>query len=181
MDNWFCDTCDVRILIITIYKSIFVEKGTKTNVGRNKTFRVFFCSTFVSVFTQKNNKMKQLLDKMAEGGPVFTYIILIAFLAIIVLLVRGLIIKGDNYKTIALIKSVSWFAVAWGFLGRTFGLIMIFDKVQAAGDVAPSIFAEGLKIALIGPLFGILVFALARLGILVLIGLQKNYQPQEND
>ncbi len=123
--------------------------------------------------------MKQLLDKMSEGGPVFTYIILIAFIAIIVLFVRGMILKGDNYKTIALIKSVSWFAVAWGFLGRTFGLIMIFDKVQAAGDVAPSIFAEGLKIALIGPLFGILVFALARLGIIILISLQKDFKPQE--
>ena len=123
--------------------------------------------------------MTQLLDKMSEGGPAFTYIVLIAFIAIIVLFVRGIILKGDNYKTIAMIKSVSWFAVAWGFLGRTFGLIMIFDKVQAAGDVAPSIFAEGLKIALIAPLFGILVFALARLGILILIGLQKDFKPQE--
>lgn len=125
--------------------------------------------------------MTQLLDKMSEGGPAFTYIVLIAFIAIIVLFVRGIILKGDNYKTIAMIKSVSWFAVAWGFLGRTFGLIMIFDKVQAAGDVAPSIFAEGLKIALIAPLFGILVFALARLGILILIGLQKDFKPQENN
>lgn len=123
--------------------------------------------------------MTQLLDKMSEGGPAFTYIILIAFIAIIVLFVRGMVLKGDNYKTIALIKSVSWFAVAWGFLGRTFGLIMIFDKVQAAGDIAPSIFAEGLKIALLGPLFGILVFALARLGILILIGLQKDFKPQD--
>ena len=122
--------------------------------------------------------MTQLLDKMSEGGPAFTYIILIAFIAIIVLFVRGVIAKGHNYKTIALIKSVSWFAVAWGFLGRTFGLIMIFDKVQAAGDVAPSIFAEGLKIALIAPLFGILVFALSRLGIVVLISLQKDFKPQ---
>ena len=123
--------------------------------------------------------MTQLLDKMSEGGPAFTYIVLIAFIAIIVLFVRGIILKGDNYKTIALIKSVSWFAVAWGFLGRTFGLIMIFDKVQAAGDIAPSVMADGLKIALIAPLFGILVFALARLGILILIGLQKDFKPQE--
>uniref|UniRef100_UPI003217C165 MotA/TolQ/ExbB proton channel family protein n=1 Tax=uncultured Draconibacterium sp. TaxID=1573823 RepID=UPI003217C165 len=123
--------------------------------------------------------MTKVLDKMTEGGPAFTYIILIAFIVIIALFVRGVIIKGDKYKTIELIKSVSWFAVAWGFLGRTFGLILIFDKVQAAGDVAPSIFAEGLKIALISPLFGILVFALARLGILVLIGLQKDLKPQE--
>jgi len=123
--------------------------------------------------------MNQLLDKMHEGGPVFTYTILITLIVIITLFVRGMISKNENYKTIELIKSVSWFAVAWGFLGRTFGLIMIFDKVQAAGDIAPSIFAEGLKIALISPLFGILVFALARIGILILIANQKNFKPQE--
>ncbi|MBN2636029.1 MAG: MotA/TolQ/ExbB proton channel family protein [Prolixibacteraceae bacterium] len=123
--------------------------------------------------------MSALIDKFNEGGPVFTYIILITFLVIIGLFVRGILMKGTNYKTIELIKSVSWFAVAWGFLGRTFGLIMIFDKVQAAGDIAPSIMADGLKIALISPLFGILVFALARLGILILIGIQKDFKPQK--
>jgi hypothetical protein len=58
---------------------------------------------------------------------------------------------------------------------------MIFDKVQAMGDVAPSVFADGLKIALIAPLCGILVFALTRLGIVVLISMQKNFQPHENN
>ncbi len=125
--------------------------------------------------------MNALIDKFNEGGPVFTYTILITLLVIIGLFVRGILLKGPNYKTIELIKSVSWFAVAWGFLGRTFGLILIFDKVQAAGDIAPSVFADGLKIALISPLFGILVFALARLGILILIAMQKDFKPQENN
>ena len=125
--------------------------------------------------------MNGLIGKMNDGGPVFTYTILIAFIVIIVLFVRALIQKGDNYKVIDLIKQISWFAVAWGFLGRVFGLIMIFDKVQAAGDIAPSMMADGLKMALVSPLTGILVFALARLGILILIGLQKDFKPQENN
>ena len=125
--------------------------------------------------------MNSIIDKLNDGGPVFTYTILITFLVIIGLFVLGILKKGEKYKTIELMKSISWFAVAWGFLGRTFGLIMIFDKVQAMGDVAPSVFADGLKIALVAPLCGILVFALTRLGIVVLISLQKNYQPQENN
>lgn len=125
--------------------------------------------------------MNGLISKLNDGGPVFTYIILLAFLVIIGLFVRGILTRGEKYKTIELIKSISWFAVAWGFLGRTFGLISIFDKVQAMGEVAPSVFADGLKIALVAPLCGILVFALSRLGIVVLIGIQKNYQPQENN
>jgi hypothetical protein len=124
--------------------------------------------------------MNQLFDKFNEGGPAFTYIILITLIVLIGLFVRAILSKADKYKTIELMKSISWFAVAWGFLGRTFGLIMIFDKVQAAGDIAPSVFADGLKIALISPLFGILVFALARLGIVFLISIQKDFKPQEN-
>ena len=125
--------------------------------------------------------MNAIIDKLNEGGPAFTYIIVLTFLLLIGLFVRGILMKGEKYKTIELMKQISWFAVAWGFLGRVFGLIMIFDKVQAMGDVAPSVFADGLKIALIAPLCGILVFALTRVGIVVLISLQKNYQPQENN
>ena len=125
--------------------------------------------------------MNAIIDKLNEGGPAFTYIILLTFFVLIGLFVHGLLMKGEKYKTIELMKNISWFAVAWGFLGRTFGLIMIFDKVQAMGDVAPSVFADGLKIALVAPLCGILVFALTRLGIIVLVSLQKNYQPQENN
>lgn len=125
--------------------------------------------------------MTALIEKMNDGGPVFTYTITLAFIAIIVLFVRAFIQKKENYKAIELIKQISWFAVAWGFLGRVFGLIGIFDKVQAAGDIAPSIMAQGLKMALVSPLFGILVFALARLGILVLVAAQKNYEPQKED
>ncbi|WP_319481507.1 MotA/TolQ/ExbB proton channel family protein [uncultured Draconibacterium sp.] len=123
--------------------------------------------------------MNGLISKLNDGGPAFTYIIVLTFLVLIALFVRGILSKGDKYKTIELMKSISWFAVAWGFLGRTFGLIMIFDKVQAMGDVAPSVFADGLKIALVAPLCGILVFALTRLGIVVLIGIQKNFKPKE--
>lgn len=125
--------------------------------------------------------MNPLIEKLNEGGPAFTYIIVLTFFVLIGIFVRGILMKGEKYKTIELMKSISWFAVAWGFLGRVFGLIMIFDKVQAMGDVAPSVFADGLKIALIAPLCGILVFALTRLGIVVLISLQKNFRPQGNN
>ena len=117
--------------------------------------------------------MKQLLDKFNEGGPVFTYIILIVLIVILAFFIKGLMDKGDNKKNIELIKSFAWFAVAWGFLGRTFGLIIAFDMVGAAGELTHGILAEGLKMALIDPLFGIFVFAFARIGIIILISLQK--------
>ncbi len=117
--------------------------------------------------------MKQLLDKFNDGGPIFTYTIFIILIVILGLFIKGILDKGDNKKMIELISSFGWFAVAWGFLGRTFGLIKAFDMVEAAGDLTPKLLAGGLKMALIDPLFGILVFAIARMGIIILISLQK--------
>ena len=44
----------------------------------------------------------------------------------------------------SLMKHIAWFAVAWGFMGRTFGLINAFDAVAAHGELTPSLLAEGL-------------------------------------
>jgi hypothetical protein len=45
--------------------------------------------------------------------------------------------------------------------------------VGAAGELTPGLLADGLKMALIDPLFGLIVFIIARAGIIVLISLQK--------
>lgn len=117
--------------------------------------------------------MTGLLGKFNDGGPIFTYTIFILLIVILALFVKGLMDKGDNKKMIDLIASFGWFAVAWGFLGRTFGLIKAFDMVGAAGELTPSLLAEGLKMALIDPLFGLIVFLIARAAIIFLISLQK--------
>ena len=119
------------------------------------------------------NFITQLLGKFNDGGPIFTYTIFIVLIIILALFIKGLMDKGDNKKTIDLMASFAWFAVAWGFLGRTFGLIKAFDLVESAGELTPSLLAGGLKMALVDPLFGIFVFALARVGIIILISLQK--------
>ena len=117
--------------------------------------------------------MNSLLGKFNDGGPIFTYTIFVILIVILALFIKGLMDKGDNKKTMDLIKSFAWFAVAWGFMGRTFGLIKAFDMVGAAGELTPSLLAGGLKMALVDPLFGIFVFIIARIGIIILISLQK--------
>jgi hypothetical protein len=119
------------------------------------------------------NFITQLLGKFNDGGPVFTYTIFIVLVIVLAFFIKGLMDKGDNKKTIDLMASFAWFAVAWGFMGRTFGLIKAFDMVGAAGELTPSLLAGGLKMALVDPLFGIFVFVVARLGIIILISLQR--------
>ncbi len=117
--------------------------------------------------------MNQITDKLSEGGPGITYVILIVILVIIGLLVKAFLEKGENEKTTSLIVNFAWFALAWGYLGRTFGLILAFDKVAAAGDISPSLMAGGLKMALIGPLMGLFAFIIARVGLIILTAVRK--------
>ena len=117
--------------------------------------------------------MNALLNKFNDGGPVFSYPIMILMIIIIVLIVRGAL-QEKNGKTIALISSLAWFTLAWGFLGRTFGLIVAFDNVAAHGDLTPHLLAGGLKMAILNPLFAIVAFIIARAGIIFLIWRKKD-------
>lgn len=113
--------------------------------------------------------MKSLIEKLNDGGPLITYTIIILILLIIGLFIWALIDSERTAKLRELIASLGWFALAWGYLGRTLGLIMAFDKIAAAGEITPSLMAGGLKMALIGPLAGILAFLIARISIVIFI------------
>ena len=118
--------------------------------------------------------MKDIIGKFNDGGPFFMYTILVLLIIILALFIKGVMNKKEYGKTIELIKSLSWFTIAWGFLGRTFGLIVAFDNVSAHGELTPSLLGDGLKMALLNPMFAIMVFLIARAGIITLILMQKN-------
>ncbi len=117
--------------------------------------------------------MKAIYVKLIEGGPFFMFPILFLLIIILVLIVKGFINKDNNSKTISLISSIGWFTLIWGILGQTIGLIGAFDAIQANGNVSMGIMAGGLKISLLTTLFGSLTFLVARLGIIILIWMQK--------
>lgn len=48
-------------------------------------------------------------------------------------------------------------APSLGFLGTVIGMVMAFDNIQMAGDINSTIVAEGMKVALITTIFGIIV------------------------
>ena len=112
--------------------------------------------------------MKALIGKLNDGGPIFTYIIMVLILVIVALFIKALIEKDFSKKSRSILASVGWLALAWGYVGRTFGLIMAFDNIAAAGEITPAATAGGLKMALVGPLCGLTAFLFARLFILIL-------------
>lgn len=50
-------------------------------------------------------------------------------------------------------------APTFGFLGTVVGMIAAFDAIEVAGDIAPSLVAGGIKIALITTVFGLITAA----------------------
>ena len=48
-------------------------------------------------------------------------------------------------------------APSLGFLGTVIGMVMAFDRIETAGDISPTIVAQGMKVALITTIFGIIV------------------------
>jgi biopolymer transport protein ExbB len=60
-------------------------------------------------------------------------------------------------------KNVSWISLfialapMLGFMGTVIGMIAAFDKIEAAGDMNPSLVAGGIKIALLTTVFGLVV------------------------
>ena len=118
--------------------------------------------------------MSILFDRLQEGGPFFMYPLLILFLIVVFLFFKALFKNNNSKKIIALLSSIGFFAIVWGFLGLFIGLITAFDAIQEVGDISPAILAGGLKVGFLSPLFGMVTFLIARLGIIILTLLNKN-------
>jgi len=60
-------------------------------------------------------------------------------------------------------KNVSWISLfialapMLGFMGTVIGMITAFDRIEAAGDMNPSLVAGGIKVALLTTVFGLIV------------------------
>lgn len=117
----------------------------------------------------------QFFDRLNEGGAEFTYPLLIMLLICLYLLITAFA-KGDpNEKKRKLVGHISLFALVWGFLGHLVGLIVAFDTISAVkGDIATPVMAEGIKVGLLSPVFGMVVFLIARLGLISLVLTKKN-------
>ncbi len=73
------------------------------------------------------------------------------------------IVSYGSLQAARLERGCSWIrlfiaiAPSLGFLGTVIGMVMAFDQIQEAGDISPKIVAEGMKVALITTIFGIIV------------------------
>ena len=76
---------------------------------------------------------------------------------------EGLRNVGGGAEMSLLEKGLIWISLfialapMLGFLGTVVGMIQAFDKIQAAGDISPTVVAGGIKVALLTTVFGLIV------------------------
>jgi biopolymer transport protein ExbB len=66
-------------------------------------------------------------------------------------------------------KGLSWISLfialapMLGFMGTVIGMIQAFDKIEAVGDINPTVVAGGIKVALLTTVFGLIVAMILQL------------------
>lgn len=113
------------------------------------------------------------LSILNDGGPLFMYPLLMLLILVIILIVMGFIKKQSFTKNLKLISSVSLFALVWGILGQAIGLITGFDVISQSAGISPQTLAAGLRISALSSAFGMVIFLIGRLGIIILTLIQK--------
>ena len=79
------------------------------------------------------------------------------------------VVSYGSVQTANLERGCTWItlfiqiAPSLGFLGTVIGMVMSFDQIQQAGDISATIVAQGMKVALITTIFGIIVAVVLQL------------------
>ncbi|MGQ8336335.1 MotA/TolQ/ExbB proton channel family protein [Sunxiuqinia sp. A32] len=107
----------------------------------------------------------RLSELFVMGGSLFMTIITIWGICMLVFSVQKIIhyfVQGKFQKSgLGLILLFGSLAIVSGFLGQAIGLVMAFNAIEAAGDISPAIVAGGLKVSMITPLYGTIIFILS--------------------
>ncbi|PZX51969.1 hypothetical protein [Algoriphagus chordae] len=133
---------------------------------------------FPAVFTQKLILSNVIIDRFEEGGLTGMLLILACLLLAFFFTVKAFAnLKGEEgtfLKYKKLINQVVLLGLVISFANSLMGMISVFDALEISGGEEPSIIAGGLKITLLSPLFGLLVFILGYTATFVLSLMRKS-------
>lgn len=112
------------------------------------------------------------MNFIMEGGPLFMVPLLGLLIVIAILFFKGL--KDNLEKTTKLMNSLSLFAFVFGVLGFVVGLISALEIISAGQqNISTKILAGGLKVGLLSPAFGMVVFLIGKLFTIILTWKKK--------
>lgn len=105
------------------------------------------------------------------GGPLFMGILTLIFFVMLAIAVFNLVLIlrkdfkdiEETRKKLSYLKSLGLFAFITGVLGQMIGLYEGLTVIEKVSDISPSLLAGGLRISMITPIYGILIFLLSYL------------------
>ena len=104
---------------------------------------------FLNLSTTNSKKLTQdVEDALQSGGIEAAEKAVVAY---------GGVQMGQLEKNVSWISLFIALAPMLGFMGTVIGMIQAFDKIEAAGDMQPSLVAGGIKVALLTTVFGLIV------------------------
>jgi len=104
-----------------------------------------------------------------EGGTLFMgFLTLILFLILAIAIFNIILISKKDYKDISetrkklsYIKSLGLFALVSGFMGQLVGMYQALGIIEQVAEISSSLLAGGLKVSMIAPLYGMLIFLIS--------------------
>ena len=70
---------------------------------------------------------------------------------------KAIEVKFSLERNLNMLGTIATISPLLGLLGTVIGMIQAFDKIEAAGDMQPSLVAGGIKVALLTTVFGLIV------------------------
>jgi len=98
-----------------------------------------------------------LKEKFIEGDWKFMSLVLIPEAVEKAIVSYGGVQMGLLEKGLVWISLFIAIAPMLGFMGTVIGMIQAFDRIEAVGDLSPSVVAGGIKVALLTTVFGLIV------------------------
>jgi len=101
------------------------------------------------------------------GSPLFMGILTLLLLVIIVLCIRSIMKPSDaeqsRLKSTELIRSIGLLSLILGMLGFLLGMYSAMGAIESAGGISPGVLAGGLKVALITPAYGLIIYGIGHI------------------
>jgi hypothetical protein len=101
-------------------------------------------------------------EAFVMGGALFMTIVTLLGLAMVFFTVRSyfkvFVKKEHSPAGINFILMFGSLSFIIGLLGQAVGMFAAFQAIQEAGDISPNLVAGGLRVSMIAPLYGLLIF-----------------------
>lgn len=102
-------------------------------------------------------------DLFFAGGPLFMSVLTFVLFATVVLVA----LSFKNPSLVKAVKHAGLLAFIIGLLAQFISLFEVMGVLQEIGNVSAPLLAGGLKVSLIAPIYGLIIFIIANIGLLI--------------